>query len=92
MKYPGYYARQWVTDIGEVDEISGRRACEYVGTRYDNIPGGCSITASYYGTLPDGTEERITVFTQEKIEDPRYFIRRAVIEIEEERGITNKSS
>ena len=71
--------------VNSVDRISGREASAYVSARSDNIPGGCSMTATYYGKLSDGTEEQIEAYTWEKIEDPKFYLRHAIRNIEAER-------
>lgn len=73
------------TFVSNVDLYSGREASEYVGERYENIPGGCSMTASYYGILPDGTEERIDGYTSEKIGDEKFYLWHEISNIEAER-------
>lgn len=73
------------TFVANVDSYSGREASEYIGDRWENIPGGCSMTASYYGILPDGTEERIDGYTSEKIGDEKFYLRHAIRNIEEEK-------
>ena len=71
--------------VDALDSISGRAPSEYVCVRYDNIPGGCSMTAAYYGILPDGTEERVDAYTSEKVEDPKFYLRAAIKNIEAEK-------
>lgn len=70
--------------VSSLDSFSNREASDYISFRYDNIPGGCSMSASYYGMLPDCTEERIDAYTAEKMSDSKYYLRNAIRQIEEE--------
>lgn len=84
-----YYPK--VCDLGNRDIWSGREASEYVDYAYDGMPGSPivdnSVFTRLYGVLPDGTWEEVSEYTWEKIGDPKFYIRNAVRQIEEERGV-----